>query len=169
MCSKDIASTTKAWVASSLADVPLVEFMYLIVFTCMPGESYHKWLRWGLCCACVASFRLWLTPLCVVSAWVLWASFCFRFGSLNMYRIVWSSEAVQHSIRIASNNLMKFWYFKRNRSAFSVDDHKTSCLFCYFVGARQRCVIIKITQYDWMTSVVTFSWVCVRERDEWQV
>ena len=26
-----------------LEDVPLVEFMYL-AFTCMPGESYHRWL-----------------------------------------------------------------------------------------------------------------------------
>ena len=29
-------------------DVPLVECMYL-VFTCMPGESYHEWLRSRLC------------------------------------------------------------------------------------------------------------------------
>ena len=36
-------------------DVPLMEFMYL-VFTCMPGESYHDS---GLCCVCIInSFAL---------------------------------------------------------------------------------------------------------------
>ena len=35
--------------------VPLVEFMYL-VFTCMPGESYHRWLRVFCVCVCVMSF-----------------------------------------------------------------------------------------------------------------
>ena len=31
------------------------------------------------CCTCVAYFKLYLTPLCVDSAWALWASFCFNF------------------------------------------------------------------------------------------
>ena len=44
----------------NLEDVPLVQFMYF-VFTCMPGESYHR---------CLGSFVLiyfkrQLTPLCV--------------------------------------------------------------------------------------------------------
>ena len=34
-----------------LLDVPLVEFMYP-VFTCMPGESYRRWLRSLLLCLC---------------------------------------------------------------------------------------------------------------------
>ena len=37
-------------------DVPLVEFLVL-VFTCMPGESYHKWLR-SLLCLCVTWLSL---------------------------------------------------------------------------------------------------------------
>ena len=31
------------------------------------------------CCVCVTTFERQLTPLCVDSAWVLWASFCFSF------------------------------------------------------------------------------------------
>ena len=37
-------------------DVPLVEFLVL-VFTYMPGESYHKWLR-SLLCLCVTWLSL---------------------------------------------------------------------------------------------------------------
>ena len=47
----------------SIEDVPLVEFMYL-VFTCMLGESYHRWLG-SLFCMCdifwtlINSFACW--------------------------------------------------------------------------------------------------------------
>ena len=48
-----------------LRDVPLVEFVYLVL-TCMPGKSTAG--NSGLCCcACVVSFEHLLTPLCVDS------------------------------------------------------------------------------------------------------
>ena len=37
--------------SATVEDVALVEFMYL-VFTCMPGESYHRQLRSLLLCLC---------------------------------------------------------------------------------------------------------------------
>ena len=40
---------------SKFEDVPLVEFMYL-VFTRMPGESYHRRLT-SLLCTCVIYFE----------------------------------------------------------------------------------------------------------------
>ena len=44
-----------------LEDVPLVEFMYL-VFTSMPDESYHKWLKFLLLCLC-GSFQVLISSL----------------------------------------------------------------------------------------------------------
>ena len=58
---------------------PLVEFMYL-VFTCTPGEIYHRQLR-SLLLYLFTYFECKLTPLWVDSAQALWASFCFRFFS----------------------------------------------------------------------------------------
>ena len=45
------------WIVhKELEDVPLVEFLVL-VFTCMPGESYYRWLR-SLLCLCVTWLSL---------------------------------------------------------------------------------------------------------------
>ena len=49
-------------------DVPLVEFMYL-VFTCMPGESYCRWLRSLLLCSCDV-FRALINSLCLLYLFV---------------------------------------------------------------------------------------------------
>ena len=60
--------------------------MYL-VFTHKPDESYCRWLRF-LLFTCVLFFKCWLTPLCVDSARVFWASFCFRLVSIS--QMEWS-------------------------------------------------------------------------------
>ena len=52
VCLCDIANMVISWGHSKWCpDVPLVEFMYL-VFTRMPGDSYHRWLRSLLLCLC---------------------------------------------------------------------------------------------------------------------
>jgi len=44
----------------------------------------------GLCCCiCITYFQCDLTPLCVDSAWALWASFCFRFVPNNRKRVIY--------------------------------------------------------------------------------
>ena len=48
--------------ASFWGDGPQAEFMYL-VFSCMPGESYHRQLGSLTFCLCVMAFKLWWTPL----------------------------------------------------------------------------------------------------------
>ena len=59
----------------------LVEFIYL-VFTCMPGKSYHRQLGSLLLYLCYR-FQVLINSLkCVDSAQALWASFCFRFFTL---------------------------------------------------------------------------------------
>ena len=45
------ATSTFTQLPSSVEDVPLVDFMYL-VFTRMPGESYRRWLRSSLLYLC---------------------------------------------------------------------------------------------------------------------
>ena len=49
---------------TSIEDVPLVEFMYL-VFTRMPGENYRRQLRSLLMYLCYV-FRALINSLCVV-------------------------------------------------------------------------------------------------------
>ena len=68
-------------ILAPLEDVRLVEFMYLACqVRVIAGNS-------GLCCVCVTSF--WLAPLCVDSAWVLWAWFGFR---LWWWRCYWMAD-----------------------------------------------------------------------------
>ena len=67
-------STNTRYINSTRGCVPLVEFMDLL-FTCMPGQSYRRQLRSLLLYLC---YVFQLNPLCVDSARVLWASFCFK-------------------------------------------------------------------------------------------
>ena len=54
-------------------DVPLVEFMYL-VFTCMPGECYFRWLRSLLLYLC---YIFWV----LINSLVCWAFICWSNNS----------------------------------------------------------------------------------------
>ena len=64
----------------------LVEFMYL-VFTCMPGKSYHRQLGSLLLSLCYRFQVLINSFKCVDAAQALWASLCFRF----LTQVLWAS------------------------------------------------------------------------------
>ena len=82
----------------------LVEFMYL-VFTCMPGKSYHRQLRSLLLCLCYR-FQVLINSLkCVDSAWALWASFCFRFFTLIKIYIL------THQLYSSSDTSINFLFY----------------------------------------------------------
>ena len=71
---------------TSSEDLPLVEFMYL-VFTCMPGESYHRWLSSLLLCLCDVFWVL-------INSLVCW--FCMSALGLILFQICVQAELLFH-------------------------------------------------------------------------
>ena len=66
-------------------DVPLVEFTYL-VFTCMPGESYHRQLRFLLLHLCNV-FRVLINSL---------VQFLFFIWVIQMETLIFCTKAAMH-------------------------------------------------------------------------
>ena len=65
---------THTWLSDLLSeDVLLVEFMYL-VFTCMPGESYCRWLMSLMLCLCDVFWALVNSLVC----WFIRFGFCTK-------------------------------------------------------------------------------------------
>ena len=89
---------------SWIEDVSLVEFMYL-VFTCMPGENYHRHLRSLMLYLCYIFWVLINSLVCWFSSVLVWQNGTTRMHS--EYHTNWQSALSHHwSTSSTSNSRM---------------------------------------------------------------
>ena len=81
--------------------------MPVVEFTCMPGESYCKWLG-SLLCFCEGFWAL-INSLRVNSAQAFWALFCFRYWlSFNLLNWTMWQEICQ-LLKCQYSNVCLIW------------------------------------------------------------
>ena len=127
--------------STSSEDVPLVKFMYL-VFTCLPGESYHRRLQSLSLCLCNVC-RCSLIPLFVDSAQAQTSEWVTERYTVMMDGFFWINTSNWEGIFVVEKVWWIWWCTARSACSSSkrqtswycmVSLHAVSCLWTGLVS-----------------------------------